>query len=228
MAHGSHSSKNDKSLELGYQEDNVNISSLIKFLIGLAAFTALSLTLMYGLRLALEYKAVEDDKAEANPMVQTDPMSLTAEQRGERQELLPPEPRVQAAPGFGVRGADGKWIVLENKAPQSEYWELKKQWDKALAEGVKETKTGTVIAKPISEAMKEYLAKNPPVREGAKAEESLVAASETSAGRTPGESVHAMTETPEGGKKEEGKTEGAKPAPTATPAAKAKAATGGH
>ncbi len=229
MAHSSHSSKNDRSLELGYQEDNVNISSLIKFLIGLAIFTALSLVLMYGLRLALEYKAAEDDKAEANPMAQTDPMSLTAEQRGERQELLPPEPRVQAAPGFGVRGADGKWVVLENKAPQAEYWELKKQWDKVLAEGVKETKTGTVIAKPIGEAMKEYLAKNPPVREGAKTEEGVVEASETSAGRVPGASAHAMTEAHEGEKKEaEGKTEGAKPVPTATPAAKAKAAAGGH
>jgi hypothetical protein len=216
MAHGSYK-PNDRSLELGYQEDNVNVGTLIKFLVGLAIFTFVSFALMYGLKMALEYQAAEDDKANAQPMAAADPMSLDADGRGkpENQNLLPPEPRVQAAPGFGVAGPDGKWVSLENKAPQAEYWELKKQWDAALAEGVKQN--GTVVAKPIDAAMEEYL-KNVPVREGAKEEEGGVAASETSSGRVPGAKLMTREAAPE--KKEgEAKTEEAKPAPT--PAAKA-------
>jgi hypothetical protein len=232
MAHGSHSAKkNDRSLELGYQEDDVHVGTLIKFLAGLAVFTALSMGLMYGLKVALEYQIAEEDKVSANPMKAADPMTLSPEQRGESRDLLPPEPRIQAAPGFGVRGADGKWMSLENKAPQAEYWELEKQWNQALAEGEKDAKTGTVIAKPIEAAMKEYLAANPPVREGAKTEDRAVAASDTSAGRVPGASAHAMAGAHEGAaemKAAEGKTEGAKPAPSPTPAAKAAAAAGGH
>ncbi|MBK9529557.1 MAG: hypothetical protein IPO41_14890 [Acidobacteria bacterium] len=45
----------------------------------------------------------------ANPMAQTD------------RERLPPEPRIQAAPGFGVQSDKG-WVNMELSAPQSEYW----------------------------------------------------------------------------------------------------------
>ena len=230
MAHGSHSSRdNSKSLELGYQEDDVQVNTLVKFLVGLAAFIFISFALMYGLKMALEYQMTEEDKAAASPMAMPDPMAMTQDERGmpENHLMLPPEPRVQAAPGFGVTLRDGKRVNLENQAPQAEYWTLRKEWDEVLEKGDKDAKTGMVIALPIEAAKKKYLEAKPPMREGAK-EAMEIAPPETSAGRNPGEK--AMAEAPEGAAMEN-KEAGAKPEamakPTAAAAPKAAAASAG-
>jgi hypothetical protein len=216
MAHGSsHSSHDDKSLEQGYQVDNVNINTLIKFLVGLGIFTAISLVLMYGLKWALEKQALADDAAEANPMALS-----------ERQ--LPPEPRLQAAPGFGVTTHDGRRIDMQNQLPQAEYWALRDDWNEVLEKGSKQKdpKTGqeVVINKPIEEAKKEFL-KDAAVRAGAPEAGEYVPV-DTNAGRTPGglkKPEGAATENKEADAKPEG---AAKPAASPTPAATATGASG--
>ena len=54
------------------------------------------------------------------------PMALS------QSEHLPPEPRLQAAPGFGVTLADGTRMRLETKEPQAEYRTVLEEWDKNL------------------------------------------------------------------------------------------------
>jgi hypothetical protein len=68
-------------------------------------------------------------------------------------ERLPPEPRLQAAPGFGVNLGEGKErINLQLREPQAEYNEMRKIWDQALA-GKPDPRTGRV-SMPIEDAMK--------------------------------------------------------------------------
>ncbi len=67
-------------------------------------------------------------------------------------ERLPPEPRLQAAPGFGVNLGDGKFINLQLREPQAEYNELQKIWNQVL-EGKPDPRDGK-ISMPVEEAKK--------------------------------------------------------------------------
>ena len=157
MAHSSHTPKDDKALELGYQPDDVNIGALTKFLIGLAFFMGISFVLMYGLYRFMEYQAAESDRLAASPT------ALTEKERSEGKNL-PPEPRLQAAPGFGVTLNTGQRVSLEKMAPQSEYRVIHQEWNTILAEGMKDAKTGTMIAMPIEKAKEAFLTSQPAVR----------------------------------------------------------------
>ena len=75
---------------------------------------------------------------------------MTAEER------LPPEPRLQSAPGFGVESPDGR-INLELREPQAEYKELEKQWQALWENGEKDEKTGTVISLSMEAAKEKVL-----------------------------------------------------------------------
>jgi hypothetical protein len=109
------------------------------------------------------------------------------------QEKLPPAngPRLQAAPGFGVDGPNGR-VNLELKAPQSEYRELHKQWEEEWKDGRKavsaDGKTTTALSLGIDEAKKKLLEENPKARAGNEAQNALTEASTfvsySSAGRT--------------------------------------------
>jgi hypothetical protein len=82
------------------------------------------------------------------------PMAMTEEER------LPPQPRLQAAKGFGVRLENGEWVDLESNRvpsqPQAEYRVLLKQWERMLTTG-KNNESDTTAALPIDEAMKKVL-----------------------------------------------------------------------
>jgi hypothetical protein len=68
-------------------------------------------------------------------------------------ERLPPEPRLQVAPGFELKLENGQTVNLEKREPQAEYRELRKQWEKALNEGLRD-QSGKVVGIPIDEAIK--------------------------------------------------------------------------
>jgi hypothetical protein len=84
----------------------------------------------------------------------------------EGKERLPPEPRLQLAPGFGVKTDDGREIDLSNAAigktnripqPQSEYWAVRDEWKREMEDyGWADEKAGTVRV-PIHRAMELYL-----------------------------------------------------------------------
>ncbi len=102
-------------------------------------------------------------------------------------ENLPPEPRLQAAPGFGMDSEQGR-VNMELKAPQSEYREMERQWEKLWAEGQKDQKTGTVVTMPIDEAKRKFLEENMKTPSGEPVENSIDESrrivSYSSAGRT--------------------------------------------
>ncbi len=105
-------------------------------------------------------------------------------------ESLPPEPRVQGAPGFGVDGPNGR-INIEFRAPQSEYWELQKEWKKIWKDGMKDPKTGAISALSIEDAKKRLLSQNLKSKTGAEAEAAFNASrmslSDSSSGRKASE-----------------------------------------
>ncbi len=113
--------------------------------------------------------------AEANPMAMSD------------KEKLPPEPRLQLAPGFGVDSDKGR-VNMELGIPQAEWRELRKQWDDLLEHGRRDTKTGMMSVMPIDEAKKKFLERGAKAKSGADADAALAASrefvSEAGSGRT--------------------------------------------
>jgi hypothetical protein len=126
--------------DVSHEASDVNIGSIVKFVIGLFVLTVISFVLM-----KLLYNVLETRAAQADPPRR--PMAMTEKER------LPPEPRLQAAPGFGVNLGEGKEMInLQLREPQAEYREMRKIWDEAL-EGRPDPRTG-MSSMPIEEAMK--------------------------------------------------------------------------
>jgi len=174
------STKHEKSFvdfEMPYEQNVIGLKGIFYFGIGLFLLIVITFGLMWALLGVLEEDA-KATKSSNNPMEMSD------------KESLPPEPRVQGAPGFGVDGPGGR-VNLELRAPQSEYWELQKQWTKVWSEGMKDTKTGAVTAMPINEAKEKFLAENVKARSGADAnkavKESRMRFSDSSSGRVASE-----------------------------------------
>lgn len=136
-----HNNKIEKS-DKPYQENVVNVRGVIITVVGLAVVCVVSFALMWVLQQYLDERAVATE--------QLSPMMLETEER------LPPEPRLQSAPGFGVEGPEGR-VNLELREPQAEYKVLIKKWEKAWKEGEKDPKTGAIISLPIEEAKKKVL-----------------------------------------------------------------------
>jgi hypothetical protein len=157
-----------------YEQNLIGMRGIIYFGVGLFLLIVVTFGLMWALQNVMEDNARET-KDQKSPLAQSE------------QERLPPEPRVQAAPGFGVDSQNGR-VNLELRAPQSEYRELHKQWEELWENGQKDEKTNTVIALPIDEAKKKMLEGNPKARTGADAEKALEEAetfvSYSSSGRT--------------------------------------------
>ncbi len=155
-----------------YETNLIGLRGVAFFAGGLFLLVIFTFGLMYVLENIMEQQAAESKD-------QKSPLAMTS---GER---LPPEPRLQAAPGFGVQSPNG-FVNLELKAPQSEYRELHEQWEKNWAQGQRDPQTGTIISLPIAEAEKELLQANPPSAvnaEGQKLKDSRSFMSYSSSGR---------------------------------------------
>ena len=129
--------------EKPYEQNLIGLRGIIYFGIGLFLLIVVTFGLMWALQNVMEDDAVERKDKKS-------PLALN------EQERLPPEPRLQAAPGFGVDGKDGR-VNLELRAPQSEYRELHKHWEELWEKGQKDEKTNTVIALPIKDAKEKFL-----------------------------------------------------------------------
>lgn len=158
-----------------YEQNLIGMKGIIYFGIGLFLLIVITFGLMYALLNVMNSDANERDEKDKNPMA----MSKT--------ESLPPEPRLQVAPGFQVQGENGP-INLELREPQAEYRELRKMWETAWKDGQKDPKTGTIVSLPIDEAKKKFLeqssAQAKPEDGKKMLEESQTFVSASSAGRT--------------------------------------------
>ncbi|MDQ3819341.1 MAG: hypothetical protein M3362_16915 [Acidobacteriota bacterium] len=130
---------------VSHEASDVNVRSIIIFAGGLFVFGVIVHILMLLLLNYMEKGAAEDEAAHPRG-----PMAI------KEKEMLPPEPRLQLAPGFGVNLGEGKDRVnLQLKEPQSEYRELRKIWDDDL-QGKPDPRTGKA-GMPIDQAMKQIV-----------------------------------------------------------------------
>lgn len=125
--------------DVTHEMSDVNVPGILKFVAGLVVMTAAVYLLMW---LLFGFLNAQEAGKETPP----GPMAMT------EQENLPPEPRLQAATGFGVKLENGEWVNLEKREPQAEYRVLKEQWDRVLKEGPKD-QSGNLAGLPIEEAM---------------------------------------------------------------------------
>lgn len=170
------STKHEKSFvdfEKPYEMNVVGLRGIAYFAIGLLLLILITFGLMWILFNVLEENAKETMSSD-NPMMKSE------------MERLPPEPRLQNAPGFGVDGPNGR-VNLELKAPQAEYRELRLQSEEIWKHGQIDPVTGTIISLPIDDAKRMVLesglrAKSGPGVEGLAAE-SKRSFSDASSGR---------------------------------------------
>jgi len=162
-----------RAYEKSYEENVIGFKGIAYFGVGLFLLIVITFGLMWALMGVLEDNAKET-KSSNNPMAMSEV------------EALPPEPRLQAAPGFGVESPNGR-VNLELNAPQSEWWELEKQYKEIWEKGMKDPSTGAVSAMPIEQAKQAFLSQQIKARTGPEAEklyeESKLRFSDASSGR---------------------------------------------
>jgi len=133
-----------RNVEVTHETSDVSVRGVLTFVVVLTIATA---AVSLGMALLFNYfDAQEAKEPKRGRMVVT-----------EKDKRLPPEPRLQAAPGFEITLEDGKKVDLENAVPQAEYDALRKQWDENLRTGLKDH-SGNVVGMPIQQAMEKIVA----------------------------------------------------------------------
>ena len=142
-----------RNVEVTHEASDINVNGVLTFVV---ALTILTIAVYLGM-LLLFNQFQSEARAEPKP----GPMALSQTER------LPPEPRLQAAPGFEVTLSDGTKVNLATREPQAEYRTVLEQWDKELKGQIKDA-SGNPTSIPIDEAIKKVLSGNGlPVRAGA-------------------------------------------------------------
>jgi hypothetical protein len=157
-----------------YEQNLIGLRGIVIFTIGMILLIVITFGLMWVLEIQMENHA-QETKGSTNPMMMNE------------QERLPPEPRLQGAPGYGVVGENGH-VSLELNEPQAEWRFLQGKWKSEWETGQKDAKTGTVVTLPIDEAKKKFLEENKQAPQKPESqnvyEESQKFASYSSSGRT--------------------------------------------
>jgi len=138
-----------RNIEVTHEASDISVNGVLTFVV---ALTILTIAVYVGM-LLLFNTFQSQSQAEPKP----GPMALKQEQR------LPPEPRLQAAPGFSVTLADGRKVDLAAKAPQAEYQTVLEEWNKNLMGELKDP-SGAPVSIPISEAIKKAASEGLPAR----------------------------------------------------------------
>ena len=131
-----------RNVEVTHEPSDVSVSGVLTFVVVLTIATA---TVCLGMWLLFRYFNAQAAKAP-----QPGPMALTDNDR------LPPEPRLQAAPGFELKLENGQTKDLKLALPQAEYRVLREQWEENLKTGLKD-QSGKVVGMPIDAAIDKVL-----------------------------------------------------------------------
>jgi hypothetical protein len=129
-----------RNVDVTHEISDVKVGPVLSFVVALTVMTIAVYILVYFLFWSFNAKETAREP-------QPGPMAMTEKER------LPPEPRLQVAPGFGLKLENGQTVNLQLREPQAEYVELRKQWEQILNEGVRD-QSGKVVGVPIEEAMK--------------------------------------------------------------------------
>lgn len=127
-----------RNVEVEHEASDVSVRGVGTFVLVL---TITTIVISIGIWVLFRYFDAQEAK-ERGP----GPMALSQEER------LPPEPRLQAAPGFEVTLEDGQRVNLQNREPQAEYRVLREEWEKALRGELKD-QSGNPVAIPIDQAI---------------------------------------------------------------------------
>ena len=150
-----------KNIDVTHEVSDVHVKGIANFLLALMVLTIGVFFLVWGMFRILETRSQEPPRS---------PMALT------NRERLPPEPRLQGAPGFAeglgksakpaAEGGEGpKTQAPASELPKEPMWEIKelrKQWKEVLEHGPAD-KNGQRYGMPIEKAEEEVL-KQLPVR----------------------------------------------------------------
>lgn len=160
-----------------YEENDIGIKGIIWFAGGLFLLIVITFGLM-SLFLNFLRKDAAENAGRPNPMILSE------------KERLPPEPRLQLAPGFGVDSDKGR-VNMELQAPAAEYIELRRQWEILWEHGQKDERTGVYTVMPIDQAKERFLEQNVKAKSGPDAEKMLATSTmnvtDSSAGRVASE-----------------------------------------
>ena len=127
-----------RNVEVTHEKSDVSVRGVMTFVIVL---TIATIAVAIGMWVLFRFFDKQEEKAP-----RPGPMALSQEER------LPPEPRLQAAPGFEIALEDGRKIPLGKAAPQTEYRILLEQWKENLKTGLKD-QSGQVVGIPIDQAI---------------------------------------------------------------------------
>ena len=138
-----------RNVEVTHETSDVNVRAVLTFCTVLAITT---IAVAIGIWMLFKFLNQQQAK-EPGP----GPMALKGKDR------LPPEPRLQGAPGFQLQLENGQTMNLEKSAPQSEYRVLRQQWDENLRTGLKD-QSGNTVGMTIDDAMKKIVSQGLPTR----------------------------------------------------------------
>ena len=127
-----------RNVEVTHETSDINVRAVLTFIVVL---TVTTIVVSFGLRMMFKFLNQQEARS-----TRPGPMALTKEER------LPPEPRLQAAPGFEIKLENGQTVDLEKAAPQTEYRVLRQQWEENLKTGLKD-QSGNVVGMPIDAAI---------------------------------------------------------------------------
>ena len=129
---------------VAHEHTDVSVGAILKFIAGLFVFAGVTCLLML-----LLFRVLESQRAAAE--LEVSPLVNPDERR------LPPEPRLQVAPGWQAELPDGRRVGLERvPVPQAEMRLLQEAWDEQLnSYGWADEAAGTARI-PIDEAIRLY------------------------------------------------------------------------
>ena len=147
-----------RNVDVTHEMSDVHTQGIFTFIAGLTVMTIVVYLLMWGMFRVL---STREEKRDEPPS----PMAMTGKER------LPPEPRLQAAPGFAEE-LDKEVGVKESAhapgppQPKDPLWEInvvRAHWESILKNGAKD-QSGKFVILPIDDAKKELLKQGLPVR----------------------------------------------------------------
>jgi len=147
-----------KNIDVTHEKSDVQVGSIAKFVIGLLVLTIATHVGLWGMFWALQnYETKQEEQIHRSPLAMSEA------------EKLPPEPRLQSAPGFGEslektapqshEPKESPGAVEGLKTPKDALWEIKelrKQWEHVLEHGPTD-EHGQRYGMPIEQAKEEAL-----------------------------------------------------------------------
>jgi hypothetical protein len=137
-----------RNVEVEHESSDIDVRAVLTFAVALTIATGV---VAFGLTFLFKFFNAQEAKSAPKP----GPMALTQKDR------LPPEPRLQSAPGFQIKLENGQTVNLEKSVPQAEYRVLRQQWEENLKTGLKDS-SGNVVGMPIDDAIKKIVSEGLP------------------------------------------------------------------